>query len=204
MHRTSITVGPLLPCLFTLLGSATLPAPDLVAQQAGLVLEVGGGAAVPLGDFADGTGAGEGAEAGPSLSVAFARPGTGRSTVYVGFSQHRFGCEAAGCGADGRYVATGFDLGLRFALVTGRMAIPWIRVGAITTRVETDHLGGADAGVSDLGFGGEIGAGVYIGRERALALNPGVRFTAVNTVLPGGGTLAMRYLVAQLAIAIAF
>lgn len=168
------------------------------------MLEVGGGAVVPLGDFADGPAAGEGTEAGPSLSIAFARPGAGRRTLHVGFSQHRFGCEAAGCDPEGRYVATGFDIGLRFALVTGRMAIPWIRVGAITTRVETDDLGGPDAGVSDLGFGGEIGAGVYIGRERTLALNPGVRFAAVNTVLPGGATLGMRYLVAQLALAIGF
>lgn len=176
--------------------------PALAAQQAGLVLEVGGGAVVPLGEFADG--AGEGTDAGPSLSIAFARPGTGRRTLYLGFSQHRFGCEEAGCAPGGRYVATGFDLGLRFALVTGRAAIPWIRVGAITTRVETEDLAGPDAGVSDLGFGGEFGAGVYIGRGRAVALNPGVRFAAVNTVLPGGGTLAMRYLVAQLALAIAF
>lgn len=159
---------------------------------------------MPIGDFAGGTDVGEGTSPDASFSLAFVRPSDGRRAIYVGFSQHRFGCEDAGCAADGRYVATGFDLGARFALVTGRRAIPWIRLGAITTRVETDDLGGAEAGVSDLGFGGEIGAGVYIGAETTLALNPGVRFAAVNTDLPGGSTLAMRYLIAQLAVAVSF
>jgi hypothetical protein len=183
---------------------AALLAGPLAAQEAPLVLEIYGGAATPLGTFADGSRRGEGSVAGPSLSVLFARPGVGRRTLYAGFSQHRFGCEDAGCVSNGRYVATGFDLGMRFALVTGHAAIPWIRLGAITTRVETDDLGGEDSGVSDLGWGGEVGLGVYLGAARTLAINPGVRFAAVNTELPGGSLLRMRFLVAQIAAAIAF
>jgi hypothetical protein len=174
------------------------------AQGAGLVLEVHGGAAVPLSGFADGSGMGEGTTAGPSLSFAFMRPNRGRRAIYVGFSQHRFGCEDAGCVAEGRYVATGFDVGVRFALLASGPVMPWIRLGGITTRVETDDLGGANAGVSDLGFGGEVGAGVYIGRSSSFAVNPGVRYALIDTRLPGGDTLSMRYLVAQLAIALAF
>ena len=181
-----------------------LVAPALEAQDAPLLLEIHGGISAPIGSFADGSRPGEGATAGPSLSVAFALTGAGRRTVYAGFSQHRFGCVDAGCAPDGRYVATGFDVGVRFALLTGHSVIPWIRLGAITTRVETDDLGGANAGVSDLGFGGEIGAGVYIGAAGRVAINPGVRFSAVNTTLPDGPTLRMRYLVAQLAVVLAF
>jgi hypothetical protein len=82
--------------------------------------------------------------------------------------------------------------------------VPWLRLGAITTRVETDDLGGANAGVSDLGFGGEIGAGLYVGAASTLAVNPGIRYAMVRTALPGGSTLDMRYLMAQIALALAF
>ena len=181
-----------------------LVATALDAQDAPLLLEIHGGVSAPIGSFADGSEPGEGATAGRSLSIAFALTGAGRRTLYAGFSQHRFGCVAAGCVPNGRYAATGFDVGARFALLTGHSAIPWIRLGAITTRVETDDLGGANVGVSDLGFGGEIGAGVYIGAASRVAINPGVRLSAVNTTLPGGSTLRMRYLVAQLAVVLAF
>jgi hypothetical protein len=174
------------------------------AQESPLVLEVYGGVAAPVASFGDGTGPGQGATAGPSLSVLFALPGAGRRGLYAGFSQHRFGCEDAGCAADGRLVATGFDVGLRFALVRGRTFVPWLRLGAITTRVETDDLGAANAGVSDLGFGGEIGAGLYVGAASTLAINPGIRYAMVRTGLPGGSTLDMRYLMAQIALALAF
>ena len=184
-------------------GLALLAGP-VRAQDAPLVLEVHGGVAAPLGSFANGTDPGEGTSAGPSLSVAFVLPGSGRRGTYVGFSQHRFGCEDAGCPAGGRYVATGFDLGWRFRLVRTGPAIPWLRAGAITTRVETGDLGGANAGVSDLGWGFELGAGAYLGTERAVALNPGVRWARVWTELPGGETLSMQYLIAQVAIAFAF
>lgn len=193
--RTSIPAA-----LATACALVTTP---LSAQQSPLVLEVLGGAAVPVGSFSSGSGVGEGASAGASLSVVFAL-GSGRRGTYAGFSQHRFGCEDAGCATGGQLVATGFDLGLRFKLLAEGIAVPWIRVGAITSRVETDDLGGANAGVSDLGFGGEIGTGVYIGGGSPVAINPGVRFAFVRTGLPGGETLEMRYLVAQVAVALAF
>lgn len=173
-------------------------------QDAPLLLEVHGGGVVPLGSFDDGSGPGEGTTAGSSLAVTFALPGDGRRTLYAGFNQHRFGCEEAGCRPGGRYVATGFNAGLRFALLRGRAAIPWVRVGAITTRVETGDLPGADSGVSELGFGGEIGFGVYIGANRSVALNPMVLASAIDSELPGGSTLSLRYLTAQLGVVIAF
>jgi hypothetical protein len=179
-------------------------APGATAQEAPLVLEVHGGVAIPTGSFTDGAAPGEGFDAGPSLSVAFLLPGSGWRGLYAGFSQHRFGCEEAGCPVDGRLVATGFDVGIRVAVMRGRPVTAWIRVGAITPRVETVDLGPPDGGVSWLGFGGEVGAGAHLSLSDSLGLVPGVRWAFVGTELPGGSTLDMRYLVAQLAATLSF
>jgi hypothetical protein len=191
------------PALVALLGLflATVPA---TGQDRPLLLEVHGGAVVPTGSFADGRRPGEGTSAGPSFRTAFALRRGGRGTYYAGFSQHRFGCEGAGCASDGRYVATGFDLGVRIALLQGHPVIPWVRIGGITTRVETDDLPEPDSGVSDLGFGGEAGFGVYIGRNSAVALNPSVTFSAVNSELPGGSTLRLRFVTMTIGLVFAF
>ena len=173
-------------------------------QESALVLEAHAGASVPLAHFSSGTREGEGTGAGASLGVDFALPGGGRWTPYVGFSQHRFGCADAGCAQDGRYVATGFHGGYRIVPLPGRSVLPWVRLGVITTRVETGALGGANVGVSKLGVGGEVGAGVHVGAASVIALNPSVRLAAVNTRLPGGALLRMRYLVADLAVVLSF
>jgi hypothetical protein len=136
--------------------------------------------------------------------VAFVMAGQGRRALYGGFSQHRFGCAEAGCATDGRYVATGFDVGFRFDLRSTGSLVPWVRLGAITTRVEMPALPGAQEGVSELGFGGEVGAGLYVGVSSPVALVPGVRLAAVNTELPGGALLRMRYVVLDVALALAF
>ncbi len=138
------------------------------------------------------------------MGIDFAFSGQGRRAFYVGFSQHRFGCRDAGCPSDAKYVATGFNAGFRFDLLTRGEVIPWIRVGAVTTRLETDPFPGYDGGVSDLGIGGEVGLGLFVGMWNPVALNPGIRLSAVNTELPGGSLLRMRYLVADLSIALSF
>ena len=53
-------------------------------------------------------------------------------------------------------------------------------------------------------MGGEAGIGLYIGVFSPVALVPGIRVTAVNTELPGGSLLRMRYVVADVALALAF
>ena len=191
--------------LSTLLMLATVSCTgSLSAQAAPLVIEVRAGASKPLASLASGSGPGEGTETGASFGLDLVVPGEGRRALFVGFSQHRFGCDAAGCARGGQYVATGFDLGFRWDLRTRGSVIPWIRLGAVTTRVEVPDLPAPDTGVSKLGIGGEVGLGVYIGASSPVALNPGIRFSAVNTELPGGGLLRMRYLVADFAITLAF
>ncbi len=168
------------------------------AQDAPLILEVQGGVALPFGDLRDGTGPGMGVEAGPSLSLVFARPSDGWRTIYAGFSQHRFGCEAAGCDSDGRYVATGFNAGLRVVVMRRGPVVPWLRVGGITMRVETGDLaatplGVPDAGVSKLGFGGEAGVGVLVRFNRSWGWSTTALASTVDSELPGGSTLPMRW-----------
>jgi hypothetical protein len=130
--------------------------------------------------------------------------GQGRRTLYAGFSQHRFACEDAGCSPGSPYVATGVDGGFQVNVLTRGAIIPWVRLGALTTRVETGGLPGSPEGVSRLGWGGEVGAGVYLGAFRYMALNPGIRMVAVNTELPGGALLRMRYVVVDVGLALAF
>ncbi len=174
------------------------------AQAPPLVLEVQGGASIPLGPFRSGTRPGEGTSAGPSFGVDFALSSAGRRVTYVGFSQHRFGCAAAGCASGERYVATGVDLGTGVSLLRRGPVIPWIRLGAMTTRVEMPATTTTQAGVSALGFGGEVGLGLFLRTSRAVSLSPSVRYTAVNSGLPGGGVLRMRYLVADLSLVLGF
>lgn len=178
------------------------------AQDATPFLEVQGGAAFPVGDFRDGGDPGEGTSAGPSLQVVFAMPSGGWRTFYMGFFQHRFACEAAGCDTEGRYVATGFNAGLRIVPVQGTVT-PWIRMGAITTRVETRDLaattrGAPYAGVSDLGFGGEAGLGLMVWMGSSVAWSASGLVSTVGSRLPGGETLHLRYVTAHTGITLVF
>ena len=195
--------GPRLAVLLSMAAAMCVPS-TVEAQASPLVLEIHGGASVPVGSFHDGVRPGEGGTPAASFGVDFALSGEGRRTLYVGFSQHRFGCEDAGCQAGGEYVATGFDLGLRINLRTSGSVLPWLRLGAVSTRVELPAVQGAAQGVSGLGLGGEAGLGLYIGTYSPVALVPGIRVTAVNTELPGGTLLRMRYVVADVALAFAF
>ncbi len=197
------SIGPSFAASF--LAACAIAAPAALQGQASpLVLELHGGAAVPVSSFANGALVGEGVAAAASMGVDLAFSGSGWRTFYVGFSQHRFGCEAAGCGAGLDYIATGFDVGFRFSLRSTGSVVPWIRLGAVTTHVEVPGFAGVQEGVSALGIGGEVGIGLYIGVSSPVALVPGIRATAVNTQLPGGSRLHMRYVVADLALALAF
>jgi hypothetical protein len=96
------------------------------------------------------------------------------------------------------------DAGLQINLVTRGSIVPWVRFGGLTTRVESPGLPGSPEGVSSLGWGGEVGLGLYVGATRPVALNPGIRLVAVNTELPGGSLMRMRYIAADLGLALAF
>lgn len=186
----------------------------LVAQDAPLMLEVQGGAAIPLGDFRGGEDPDEGTSTGASLSVVFAIPSEGWRTIYAGFSQHRFGCETGGCAPAGRYedqyVATGFNVGVRIVPVRDGPFIPWIRLGGITTRVEVEDtvtpLPGSPptSSVSDLGFGGEAGAGLLVRLGRSVGWSATGLVSLVSSELPDGASMEMRYLTLHTGITLLF
>jgi hypothetical protein len=205
-RRHSLTLSPEsdvrgLPIL--LLVSLFVGATDVRAQESPLLLEINGGWAVPAGSFADGSEVGEGTEAGAAFGVGFTLPRSDRFAVYLGFDQQRFGCEAAGCANGGTYVATGFDVGVRVAILTAERVVPWIRGSVVTTRVETDGLPAPDSGVSDLGWGGEAAVGLFVGTDW-VGLNPSVSYARVSTDLPGGERLGMRYLTAYVGVVFPF
>ena len=196
LHPRSLALGVLVLALATPGRSA--------AQDAALAVEVLGGASVPVASFASGLGLGEGTETAPSFGVLFTMTGQGHRTTYFGFGQHRFGCVDAGCPSGGQYVATGLDVGFRIKLIEKGSVLPWLSVGGLTTRVEFPGLSGGPRGVSSLGYGGEAGAGLYIGAGRSFALNPQVRFATVGVDLPDQGRLTLRYVVASLGLVLAF
>lgn len=183
-----------------------------VAQDAPLILEIHGGAAIPFGDLAEGAEAGTGTDTGPTLAVRFAFPGGGWRTLYVGFSQHRFECHAEGCVPDDiyrdRYVATGFNVGLRVVPVRSHRVTPWIGVGAITTHVETRAASvipeNIDRGVSDLGFGLEGGAGLSVHLGGSFAWSAAGLASWVDSTLPNGSTLPLRFVSVQTGITLLF
>ena len=192
----------------SLLAFSLVPAAHVAAQDAALLIEAQGGLSSPFGDLRDGDAPGEGTTAGPSVQVVLALPSGGWRTLYVGFAQHRFGCAPAGCDADGRYVATGFNAGLRIVPFQGRWT-PWIRVGGITTRVETGDLSASagsapDAGVSDLGFGGEAGLGFMVRLGRSTAWSVSALASTARTTLPGGSELDLRFFTAHTGITFVF
>jgi hypothetical protein len=101
-------------------------------------------------------------------------------------------------------VTTGVDVGLRLTPIRGHAVLPWVGVGGFTTRVESPGVAGSSEGTSSLGFGGEVSAGVYVGVARGLALTPAVRWRKADTDLPGGATLSLHHLVADVGLALTF
>jgi hypothetical protein len=158
---------------------------------------------LPVSSFAGGDGVGEGTDPGAAFGVE-ATLGRGRRAWYAGFAQLRFGCRDAGCPSGEPYVATGVNAGVRLVLAPGARVIPWLGAGALTTRVESPGVRGSPAGVSGLGFGGEVAAGLWVQATRYLAVTPAVRASRVGTDLPGGERLSLRYLVADLGLALTF
>jgi hypothetical protein len=167
-------------------------------------VEVRGGVTIPVSGFAGGTAVGEGASAGPVFGVEATLASGSRRTLYAGFSQARFACAEAGCPPGDSYVATGVNLGYRLSILTGTSVIPWLGLGAVTTRVESPGVPGSPEGVSSLGYGGEVGFGLWVATGGSLAFTPALRLAQARTTLPGGHSLTLRHLVADLGLVVVF
>ena len=169
--------------------------PPLSAQST-LIVESRAGISSPRGSFRTPTPDTELSSA-PSVGLHFGlRRGT-RTYVYLGFSQLRFDCEGVEC--DGTWVATQWEAGVRAELSSGPV-VPWLRAGVVSPSVE--HVPGVRRGAR--GWGGEGGAGARIALTERLSLSPGARFGAVNVGRSVGEDVAMRYLVVDLGLVVAF
>ncbi len=188
---------------------SVIVASPLRAQLSVMQMEVNGGASIPVGDFA-GTNGWEGeAAAGAGFGVHFALT-SGHLGYLVGFSEYRFECPEAGCGAETDLVSTAWDVGLRINLRTSGV-VPWLRIGAVAALLEAD-LGTPASGAtpstvreeSDRGWGIEAGAGILIPVAERFGLSPGVRYGRVDLDLASRGVLRERYLVVDLAFVLGF
>jgi hypothetical protein len=173
------------------------------SAQAPLTLEARGGVFVPIAGFRSGPERGGRLRPAPTLGVAFALERSNGLHLHVGFSQHRLDCRDDGCAGDGTYVATSWDVGARQDLGSGAM-VPWVRVGMTFPRVERDRPEPLASEVTGLGIGGEAGAGVRVAVAGRFHVSPALRFGAVDASMPSGGTLRMRYLVADVAVVLGF
>lgn len=179
---------------------------EAAAQISPLSVQLRVGGSVPVEEFRETTpewpgGAGEGLSFGLDFSYA----PRWWFVPYIGFSQMRFSCPAAGCGRETDLVSTGIDVGARIVFHPGRIA-PWFRGGLISYRVEgtAPALVGAAEVVSDRSVGFEAGGGVAIRIRPNLVLAPGLRYAETSPDFDGLGPLSMRYLVADVGLVLGF
>ena len=196
--------------LGTILGLAilpTLPGSGLAAQIAPLTYELRVGAAIPVQELANAESGWAGA-AGPGVSFGmdFAYGLTHYAAIYGGFSQHRFGCPASGCGRETDLTATGFDAGLRLILGSGRV-IPLLRVGPVSYRVAGSvpaDGGGVRSTVSARSLGWEAGGALTVGLTPDLVVVPGVRYLRAPADFGEVGREPLRAIIADLGVMLAF
>ena len=181
------------------------------AQVSPFQVEVNVGTGVPVQEFAGRDGFEGEAGDGATFGMHFALTTRSYLTWYVGFSQHRFGCDGTTCGAGDAIVTTSWDVGARINLLSGPV-VPWVRAGVVSHLAEFDFTGRPAGGSSpvpahlesDRGWGFEGGAGVMITVAPRLAINPGVRFSSVTAAFDQIGDLEMRFLSIDLGLVLGF
>jgi len=187
----------------TCLGLAPTPAQG---QEGPYAFSIRGGTTLPVGSFRDETEGWEGrAGRGTSLAMGFTFPLFRFVGGYLGFSQHKFGCDENVCPEGNSWVSTGFDVALR-VVAGGGMVRPWVQGGVHTHRMEARIHG--DAGPLSLnsegGGGYEVGGGILIKVAERMSLSPGVRYGLGNVPISGHPNLGIRFLVFDLGLVAGF
>jgi len=176
------------------------------AQEGRFAFQIRGGGTVPLGDFRAEDRGWEGKTgSGPSFGMGFHIPLKGLLGAYLGFSQHRFGCQEEVCHRGKDWVSTGFDVGLRWVLGRHRIR-PWFLVALHAPRVEGRLVEeGERVKRTSEGAGGlEAGGGIMIRIGEGTSLQPGVRYGRVDLPFPDQDPLELRYLVVDLGLVMSF
>lgn len=169
--------------------------------QSTLVVEGRAGVALPLGDSPPGWGD---RRAGSAAGIHFAlRRGT-RSYLYLGFSQLRTPCDGEGCGVTP--VSTQWEGGVRIDLATDGV-VPWLRLGAIAPSIEGVPPGSSSTdqpGLSDRGWGGEVGAGVRLPVAERISVGPGIRVLAARLRAGASDPVTLRWMVVDVGLTVGF
>ena len=168
-----------------------------------LVVEGRAGAALPVRAFRDGPDAGGEMRPAPSFGLHFVYRAPSGWGPYIGFSQDRFDCAMDGCpGAE--YVGTMWDTGMQRTI--GRAGALWIRLGVLFARIERDFAAaaGSERKTSDLSLGLEVGGGVRVPIRGRLSVTPGVRYDWLNAQFQDGPLIEMRWVTADLGVALGF
>ena len=186
-------------------GMVLLPHPG-ECQEGPFAFQIRGGATAALAGFADDeTGWEE--EAGPdrSFGMGFTFPLSGGLGGYLGFSQHRFGCDPDVCPKGKDLITTGFDVALRY--VVRREGIrPWLQAGLHTHRIEVEVIewAGVRSLHSEGGGGYEVGGGVLVEIGERISLSPGIRYGSGNVPFGNKPNMGLRYLVVDLGLVLGF
>ena len=152
-----------------------------------LSLEVRGGLAVPVGDFADGN---VKAENGPTFGAGAVFHATRAIGIFAGYSRTAFGCgECALFDVEDEVVDEGFDAGVQIEPETRFAGVrPWIRGGAVAHELSFSGAnGGSVSSETAIGFG--VGAGVSLSPVPSLPslrVSPGLHFRAYSADFPLG------------------
>lgn len=202
--RSARTAAPRTATLFSgLLATAALAlvAPPLHAQST-LVVEGRAGIALPSGERPDGWAAGE---AGAATDVHFALRRGEHVYIYVGFSQLRTPCEGTGC--RGTRTSTQWNGGVRLDLRTTGI-VPWLRLGAVSPSIERIPIaseGDAPAwGLSERGWGGEVGGGVRLPIGDRVGVSPGIRYIVARVGDHSPAPVTLRWVVADIGLVVGF
>lgn len=142
-----------------------------------LSVEVRGGAAIPMGDFADDFGSNaRGASTGPGYSVDAMFNFTPTVGVYAGYSRNEFGVDRGGLtiGGDAEYIDSGFRGGLMASLAPMGALSPYLHGGAVFRSL--DYQLGSFRREFDNALGFEVGGGLEYALGQVISITPGVRY----------------------------
>jgi hypothetical protein len=178
----------------------------LAGQEGSFAFQIRGGASIPvLGFRSQDDGWEKKASPGASLAMGFTIPLLNPLGGYLGFSQHRFGCDGSVCPGGKPWISTGFDVALRLLLGEGRVR-SWLQAGLHTHRLEARLLqNGVPRSVNSRGGGGyEVGGGILVRGGDRMSFAPGLRYGEGNVPFSDHPSLRPRYLVLDIGIVAGF
>lgn len=188
--------------LLVLLISIALTPQPVWGQYSPLLLDIRGGASLPVAAFGEAQGRPNTTlRPAESVTVRFELGGGGPWGVMVGFSQERAGCRGPACEPDERWATTSWVLGGRWVAPTGP-ARPWLSAALLVPTVEWDS--DARERVSDTALGAEVGGGVRLRLGERWSTGPAIRYARHAAEFRRDGRWPIRSMALEWALTIGF